>query len=130
MNTRQISLRLLLATTALGALATLATARPNDHQWRQTRPITTFTEAAALSPDDVVMMQCKGCKTSQVRQSPGPGSGGKTTSWLVVGSKHTCTECSGEITLIKGKTEDSMQADCSKCGDGSVSCSATMVEKN
>lgn len=55
----------------------------------------------------------------------GPPSKGHD-EWFVVGSKHTCSECGGEITVVKGKTTDSMQTNCSKCGEGSVTCCATM----
>lgn len=42
------------------------------------------------------------------------------------GYKHTCDKGKGEITVVKDKTTDSMQMDCSKCGEGSVHCSATL----
>jgi hypothetical protein len=42
--------------------------------------------------------------------------------WFVLGSKHHCDRCGGEITVVKGKTTDSMQHNCSKCGEGAAFC--------
>lgn len=123
MKTKTNSLRLVLATAVLGALASFAIAGPGPQYWQRAKPVTTFTEAKAVGPHDMVTMQCKGCKTVMIRDSRhvGPPSKGHE-EWFAIGSKHSCTECDGEITVVKGKTKDSMQHNCSKCGDGTVTC--------
>ena len=69
--------------------------------------------------------QCKSCKTVMIRNSKHVGPTGKgREEWFTVGSKHKCAECDGEITVVAGKTKDSMQHNCSKCGEGAVTCCA------
>ena len=127
MKTKSNTVRYLLATAALGVLASFAHAGPPTEGWRDTKQIKTFTEAKAVEPDATVTMACDKCKTVTVHDSKhvGPPSKGHE-EWFVVGSKHTCSECGGEITVVKGKTTDSMQMNCTKCGEGSVTCCATM----
>ncbi len=123
MKTKSHTVRFLLATAALGAFASLVYAGPGPEYWNRTKPVTTFSEAKKVGPDDMVTMQCKGCKTVLIRNSKhvGPPSKG-SEEWYTVGSKHKCDECQGEITVVAGKTKDSMQHNCSKCGDGAVTC--------
>jgi hypothetical protein len=131
MKTKTNPVRLLIATAILGLFASTTYAGPGLEYWQnRTKPITTFSEAHKMGPDDMAMMQCKGCKTAMIHTSKRSGPPGKGhATWFTVGSKHTCDECQGEITVVKGKTEDSMQLDCAKCGEGSVSCSMVMGEK-
>ncbi len=129
MKIKSNSVRLLLATAALGVLASFAYAGPGSQLWQSTKPITTFSEAAKVGPEDTVTMQCRSCKTVMIRNSKHVGPPGKGhEESFIVGSKHTCGECKGEITLVKGKTKDSMQHNCSKCGEASVICSVAMSE--
>ena len=130
MKTKSHTVRFLLATAALGAFASLVYAGPGPEYWNRTKPVTTFSEAKKVGPDDTVMMQCKSCKTALIRSSKhvGPPSKG-SEEWFTIGSKHTCNECKGEITVVRGKTTDSMQHNCTKCGDGAVACSVVMAEK-
>lgn len=125
MKIRSNTLRLLLATATLGALASLASAGPGIEYWQRGKHVTTFTEAKAAAPDALVTMKCDHCKTVMIhdtkRVGP-PAKGSERPLWFTVGSKHTCDECKGEITVVKGKTEDSMQHDCSTCGEASVTC--------
>lgn len=130
MKTKSKLVSFLVGAVALGALATSVYAGPGVQYWQRTKPITTFTEAKSVGPDDMVMMQCKSCKTAMVRSTQHVGPPGKgRDEWFALGSKHTCDECKGEITVVKGKTEDSMQHNCSKCGEASVTCCAVMAEK-
>lgn len=130
MNTKSNLRRILFATVTLGALASFVYAGPGPEYWNRTKPVTTFSEAKKVGPDDLVMMQCKTCKTALIRNAKHVGPLGKgSEEWFTVGSKHTCGECKGEITVIKGKTTDSMQHNCSKCGEGAVTCSVAMSEK-
>jgi hypothetical protein len=123
MKTKYNTVRFIIATAAVSAFASLIYAGPGPEYWRRTKPVTTFSEAKKVGPDDVVTMQCKGCKTVLIRNSKhvGPPSKG-SEQWYTVGSKHTCDECQGEITVVAGKNKDSMQHNCSKCGDGAVTC--------
>lgn len=130
MNTKSNLIRILFATATLGALASFVYAGPGPQYWTATKPVTTFSEAKAVGPDDTVTMQCKSCKTVLIRNSKHVGPPGKgREEWFTVGSKHKCGECEGEITVIAGKTKDSMQHNCSKCGEGAVTCSVAMGEK-
>ena len=131
MKTKSKSFHLLVSTAALAAFASFAFAGPGIQHWQAAKPITTFSEAKAVGPNDTVTMQCKGCKTVMIRDSRSVGPLGKNQmETFVVGSKHSCSECSGEITVVKGKTTDSMQLNCSKCGEGTVTCCvAPAVEK-
>ena len=131
MKTQSNKVRLLLATAALSALVSFSFAGPGPQYWQSAKPVTTFSAAKSVSADDTVTMQCKGCKTVLIREVRHVGPLGKGHDyWATVGSKHTCGECKGEITVVKGKTTDSMQHNCSKCGEASVTCCvATAVEK-
>ena len=115
--------RLAFATAALGAFASLLYAGSGPQYWTAAKPVATFSEAKKAGPDDIVTMQCKGCKTVLIRSAKhvGPPNQGRQ-EWSTIGSKHSCDECKGEITVVKGKTADSMQHNCSKCGDGTVTC--------
>ena len=117
------SLHPLLAIAAIGATALLAYAASGAPDFVPAKPVTTFAEAKKAGPNDTVTMQCKGCKTVMIRDSKrvGPPNQGQQ-EWFTVGSKHTCSECKGEITVVKGKTTDSMQLNCGKCGEGTVTC--------
>lgn len=123
MKSNSHTIRLLFATATLGAVASFVYAGPGPQYWQRAKPVTTFVAAKAVGSDDFVTMQCKGCKTVMIRDSKhvGPPSKGHE-EWFAIGSKHTCEECKGEITVVKGKTEDSMQHNCSACGEGTVTC--------
>ncbi len=113
----------LAVTLLLGAFAAVIYAGPGPEFWNRTKPVTTVKEAEAVKPEDTLIMGCKSCKTVMIRDSKHVGPLGKGhEEWFNVGAKHTCTECGGEISVARGKTKDSMQFNCSKCGDGTVSC--------
>lgn len=123
MKAKSTFARLVFATAAFGAFASLIYAGPGSDYWRSIKPVTTFSEAKKVGPDDIVTMQCKGCKTILIRNAKQVGLPNQgRVEWFTVGSKHTCDECKGEITVVKGKTADSMQHNCSKCGEGTVTC--------
>jgi hypothetical protein len=131
MKTQSRKARFLFATAALGALASSSCSSPGPQYWHIAKPVTTFSDAKSVSPNDTVTMQCKGCKTVMIREVRHVGPLGKGHDfWATVGSKHTCGECKGEITVVNGRTTDSMQHNCSKCGEAGVTCCvATAVEK-
>ena len=122
MKTESNKVRCLLATAILGAFASCASG-PSSQYWQAAKPVTTFSEAKSVGPGAAVTMQCKGCKTFLIRDVRHVGPLGKGhDEWYTIGSRHFCSECKGEITIVKGKTEDAMQHNCSKCGEGAVTC--------
>lgn len=130
MKTKSNNVRLLFATAAFGVLAVFVFAGPPPGGWQGTKQIKSFAEAKALAPDAIVTMACDKCKTVMIHETRHVGPQGKgPDTMFAIGSKHTCGECQGEITVVKGKTTDSMQMNCTKCGEGSVTCCATMPEK-
>ena len=126
MKTKSNLVRLVLATAAFGVLASFVHAGPPPEGWSHTKEIKTFTEAQACGPDATMSVACDKCKTSVIREARHVGPGKGPDPMFIIGSKHTCDECGGEITVVKGKTTDSMQMNCTKCGEGSVTCCATM----
>lgn len=121
------SIRLLFTTTAFGVLASFLYAGSPSGGWQSTKQIKTFTEAKTVGTDAIVTMAFDKCKTVMIHESRHVGPQGKRPNALfAVGSKHTCGECQGEITVVKGKTTDSMQMNCTKCCEGFVTCCATL----
>ena len=111
---------------ALWTLAPFAHAGPAQNG-TSAIPITTTKEATAVKAGDKVVMACSACKTVALSDAVYMRrSGGEIDDygyvWLTVGSKHQCKHCGGEITVVKGKTTDSMQHNCSKCGEGAAFC--------
>ena len=105
------SLRLLLVTTACGLLTAFVHAGHPSGGWQGTQQIKTFTAAKAVGSDAIVTMASDKCKTVMIRETKHVGPQGKgPDAMFVVGSKHTCEECAGEITVVKGKTTDSAAA--------------------
>jgi len=116
---------LALAAAALLLSATSLIAGPGPEYWARTKPVTTTKEADALKPGDTAVMVCGACKTVLVRESKhiGPPSKG-SEQWFTVGSKHQCGHCGGEMSVVKGKMTDTMQHNCSMCGEGAAFCCA------
>ena len=130
MKTNSRLVRILFATVVTGLFAVSAYAGPGIQHWRNATPITTFSEARKVSADDMIMMQCDHCKTAMMATCMDMGAMSKgNPEWCMAGAKSMCTECKGEITVVQGKTDDAMQVNCSKCGEGAVSCSMINAEK-
>ena len=107
----------------LVASAVMSHAGPPPEFWNRSRVITTVKEADAVKPDDPLAMVCGACKTALIRDSRQVGPPSKShTEWFTLGSKHQCDHCGGEITVVQGKTADSMQHNCSMCGEGAAFC--------
>ncbi len=125
MNTKHTTLGLIFATALFGTLASFTFAGPSPQAWNRATPITTTKEADALKPGDTVVMVCGACKTVLVRDSRhvGPASKGHE-EWFTIGAKHKCGHCGGEMSVIRGRTADSMQHNCSMCGEGAAFCCA------
>jgi len=123
MKTRRLLLT--LGAAALMLSSNLLFAGPGIQYWTRSRPVTTTKEADALKPDDLAVMVCGACKTVLVKEPKhvGPPSKGRD-EWFVIGSKHSCDHCGGDMTVVNGKTSDSMEHNCSKCGEGAAFCCA------
>jgi hypothetical protein len=131
-TTSKISNSLAVA-LALTASAALLHAGPPPGFYHRATPITTAAEADAIKPDDTVMLVCAACKTVDVTQPQFHPVNGKLSRQLfTVGSIHKCGHCGGMISVVQGKTADSMQHNCSMCGEGAVFCCAVPAspEKN
>ena len=112
----------LLLTVAL-SLTTSVVAGPGPEFWNRTKPITTTKEATAVKADATLAMVCTACKTVLIHDSRHVGPLGKGhDEWFVIGSKHQCGNCGGEISVVQGKTTDSMQHNCTKCGQSAAFC--------
>lgn len=127
MKTYRSFLALGAATLLLSATSLIA--GPGPQYWARTKPVTTTKEADALKPDDTAVMVCGACKTVLVREARhiGPPSKG-SDQWFTIGSKHQCGHCGGEMSVVKGKTTDSMQHNCSMCGEGAAFCCAVTAD--
>lgn len=71
-------------------------------------------------------MACEACQTVILRDSGwiGPPSKGRRESFIV-GAKHTCEHCGGEIKVVRGTVTNSMQHNCPTCKDA-VRCSVAV----
>lgn len=125
MKTHSSTIYLAVASAVFAGLAAIVQAGPPSETWTPTKQISTFTDAKAVKPGAIVTMQCDKCKAVMIRDSKHVGPAGKgREDWFVVGYKHTCPECGGQITVVIGKITDSMGIDCSKCGKSAVRCCA------
>ena len=130
MKTNSRLVRILFATVITGLFSVSAYAGPGIQHWQSATPVTTFSEARKVGADDMIMMKCDHCKKAMMATCMEMGAMTKDNpEWCMVGAKSMCTECKGEITVVKGKTDDAMQVNCSKCGEGAVSCSMAKAEK-
>jgi hypothetical protein len=121
------TLRIASLLAIAAAAASSAFAGPGLQYWNALR-IRTQKEAQAIKPGDTMALVCGACKTVNLAEykSDWPNPKG-TPRWIEIGTKHTCENCSGEITIVKGKTTDTMQHNCSKCDDDAAFCCAGSV---
>ena len=119
-----------LLVLALAIVVPTATAGPGPQYWRDLGQIKTQTQAKEIEPDATVMLVCGACKTVKLTEFKSSQTNGRPPmSWMEVGSKHDCEHCGGTITVVKGKTKDEMQHNCSKCGEGAAFCCAVEAAK-
>jgi len=125
-NMKTLRFASLLAIAAVAASS--AFAGPGLQYWNARR-VQTHKEAQAVKPGDTMALVCGACKTVKLTQfkSDWPNQKG-TPRWTEIGTKHTCENCAGEIIVVKGKTTDTMQHNCSKCGDDAAFCCAGAPE--
>jgi hypothetical protein len=103
----------------------LAFAGPPPEFWNRAKPITSVKDAAAVKDDATVAMVCGACKTVLIRDSRYVGPSGKgRADWFTIGSEHKCDHCGGSIKVVRGKTADTMEHNCTKCGDHAAFCCA------
>jgi hypothetical protein len=113
-----------LVTAALfTGLATLGIAGPGAQYWTKSQPVATTQDAAAVQPGDTLMMVCGACKSVTLTEFKSINPNGRPPHrWVEIGMKHECDHCGGAITTVNGKTTDSMQHNCSMCGEGAAFC--------
>lgn len=118
-----------LGATALLLSAASLVAGPGPQYWNRTTTVTTAKQAEAIKPGDTTVMVCGACKTVLVRDSKYVGPSGKgRVEWFTIGAKHQCDHCGGEMSVVKGKTTDTMQHNCSMCGEGAAYCCTVKKE--
>ena len=128
-TTKVIGLGALLA-LALAIIVPVASAGPGPEYWRNSGQIKTEKQAKEIKPDSTVMLACGACKTVKLAEFKSAQTNGRPPmSWMEVGSKHDCEHCGGTITVVKGKTKDEMQHNCSMCGEGAAFCCAVEPTK-
>ena len=121
--------RLALVVAVLGISTASLIAGPGPQYWNRATPVTSTKEADALKPGDTAVMVCGACKTVLVRDSRHVGPPGKGyEQWFTIGAKHKCDHCGGEMSVVRGKTSDSMQHNCSMCGEGAAFCCAVKTD--
>lgn len=128
MNTKYRPLRMISLLAVIVTASASSFAGPGPQYWNRLKPVTTVAEAQAVKPGDPMVLVCGACKTVSITEFKSTWPNGKGPGrWMEIGTKHSCDNCGGEITVVKGKTTDSMQHNCSKCGDGAAFCCAGMA---
>ena len=127
------AIKLLTASALLAGLAALSFAGPSPQFWsQQTTNPPAQPAKATTQPDRSIasanpVMTCDGCKTTELRdlrQVGGPKS--TIVTGIVVGAKHTCTHCGGEVKVVNSKLTNSMPKACPMCGPEAANCIATV----
>ena len=127
------AIKLLTASTLLAGIAVLSIAGPSPQfssmqprkQQAQPAEATTQPDRGIASANPV--MTCDGCKTTELRdlrQVGGPKSA--IVTGMVIGAKHTCTHCGGEVKVVNSKMTNSMPKGCPACGPDAANCIATV----
>ena len=115
----------ILIAAILAGTASIAVAGPSPQFTNQPPKQTSHREAdkAAANP----AMTCEGCQTTQVREARqiGPPKSSSVVG-AVVGMKHTCTLCGGEVKVVNGNLTNSMPNDCAMCGPDAALCGVTV----
>lgn len=88
-------------------------------------------KSPAAKPVDVSIMKCRACKTVTLseavytkRESAEIDDYGYI--WIDVGAKHTCAQCGGTLTILKGASAGAMTQPCAMCGKDAAQCLATV----
>lgn len=126
------AIKLLTTSALLAGLASLAFADPSPQFSgaqlpKQPAPLAKTTTQPTQSTATPAIT-CEGCKTTELkdlRQAGGPKSSVVTST--VVGAKHTCTHCGGEVKTVNGKLTNSMPNSCPMCGPNAAHCVATVL---
>lgn len=127
MNTTLRSAKIIRSGSLLALALSFSTslhAGLSPQYWQAMEQIRAENKAKAVNSVDTpsnpaaLRMPCEACKTVTLRDSRwiGPPSKGRL-EWFIVGAKHTCVHCGGEIKVVRGITTDSMQHNCPMCKD-------------
>ncbi len=103
---------------ALSASITLsAIAGPGPQYWAQQHAKAATAADAKAQP----AMTCRNCSDSVVTVLT--SGGGKTPARpSIVGEKHACKACGGEIKSVQGKTTNDMKSNCPVCAKAEPAC--------
>lgn len=119
---KTIRVNLFAAFLAVGltlGLATSALAGPGPQYWAQQHA----RAVAAAEAKEQSKMACPKCKDTAVTSVQSPIAGGKGPGRTeVIGAKHACAACGGEIKSVHGKTTTTMQSKCPFCAQTAPSC--------
>jgi hypothetical protein len=115
----------ILFAAILAGIASLAIAGPSPQFANQPPKQTSYREANKPAANPA--MTCEGCQTTQVRGARQVGAP-KSSSVVgaVIGRKHTCTHCGGEVKVVNGHLTNSMPNGCPMCGPDAALCGVTV----
>jgi hypothetical protein len=115
-------LKTTLASLAVGAAVTFA--GPGPQFWQNVSKASNPTAPAPVAkPVASAPAGCGGCRTEPITEFAASLPNGKgTPRWTVVGSKHTCGGCTGEIASIRGKVTDTMDQGSGACAASAMAC--------
>ena len=119
MKTRRWNVIIAFVVTLLFGLKSSALAGPGPQYWAQQRAKT----VPAAEAKEQAKMSCPKCKDSAVKTIRAAVPGGKRPARSeVIGAKHTCAACGGEIKTIQGKTTNDMKLNCLVCAKAESNC--------
>ena len=119
MNTNKATLvtATVMAALSLG-LVSSTFAGPGPQYWAQQHA----KAVAAAEAKEQPKMGCPNCKDSVVTTLQSAAGGKAQMRTTVVGAKHVCKSCGGEIKTVQGKTTNDMKANCPICAKAGPDC--------
>jgi hypothetical protein len=100
---------------SLTATAAFAGRQPTPWEVKQ-------AEAANKNPVDAAMT-CTQCKTETITEKRGEWPNGRGSVYYAkVGTQHSCSNCGGTISDVKGQVKNEMNQNCKVCGPESSNC--------
>lgn len=97
-------------------LASIAVAGPGSNYWRERdRAIGAAKKPDAAAPAAARAMTCPDCKTTKLEAAAPSGGSKPPASATVIGGRHMCQACGGEIVTVRGKTTNTMKYNCPIC---------------
>ena len=120
MNTKRFNIVAVAIAIALPfGLANSVFAGPGPQYWAQQHA----KAVAAADAKSQQEMACPKCKDAKVTSLHGGAAGGKAPVHSeVIGTKHSCGNCGGEIKTVKGTTTNDMKSNCPICAKATPTC--------